>query len=304
MTTFVKVVEAGSFTKAAYAMNLPKARVSQRISALENALGVRLLQRTTRVQQLTDDGRIYFAKCQAILAEIEEMESAMTGSTGSPKGVIRVEALASIARSILAPKLADFRRRYPGIRINLGCNDRISHLLEEGVDCAIRGGQLRDSTLVARHVCDVAFGLYASPAYLARFGRIDSEQVLRRADRISWSSSSEAVITDAVWRLITPDSVTEISEPASLMLDDPDAMIIAALHGAGVVAAAPFSVYTYVRRNELVPVLPEWHFPLRPIHIVYPTSKHLSARVRSFLDWVIDVLNTSPQLKMLPRDLA
>lgn len=302
MSTFVKVVESGSFTRAANALDLPKARVSQRVSSLEDALGVRLLQRTTRVVKPTDDGRVYFARCQAILQEIEELEGSLAGDMQSPSGMVRVEALASIGRWVLAPRLGELRRRHPGLQVRLGSNDRISHLLEEGVDCAVRGGHLEDSSLVARHVRDVAFGLYAAPGYLAGFGPVGGLEDLRRAERLSWSGSRSG--TELAWRLLTPGGTAELAEAAPLMFDDPDAAVEAALHGAGIVPAAPFAVATHVAQGRLAPVLPDWHFPPRPIHIVYPTSKHLSVRVRSFVQWALETLQASPQLGWMPSDLA
>ena len=302
MATFVQVVESGSFTRAAEAMDLPKARVSQRVSALEDQLGIRLLQRTTRVVKCTDDGRVYFTKCKAILEQIADVENSLTGETQSPAGTVRVEALAAVGRWILAPRLGDFRRLHPGIQVRLGSSDRVSHLLEEGVDCAIRGGHLEDSTLVARHVRDVAFGLYAAPSYLATHGPIQGLNALRQAQRISWISGRSS--TDSAWRLITVDGPVEVAQTAPLTFDDPDAAVEAAISGAGVAPAAPFSVARHVSEGKLVPVLPHWHFAARPIHVVYPTSKHLSARVRAFVDWAIEILQSNPTLSWMPSDLA
>lgn len=302
MATFVKVVETGSFTRAADALQVPKARVSQRVSALEDALGVRLLQRTTRVVKPTDDGQAYFAKCQTLLQDIEELEGSMAGHLKPPSGVVRAEALASIGRWVLAPRLGEFRRLHPGIQVRLASNDRLSHLLEEGIDCAVRGGPLEDSSLVARHVCDVAFGLYAAPSFLAAQGAIQGLEDLRQAERLSWSGARSG--TEQAWRLLTPDGDAELAAPAALMFDDPDAAVEAALSGAGVVAAAPFTVAAHVAQGRLAPVLPDWHFPPRPIHIVYPTSKHLSMRVRSFVEWAIATMQACPELGWMPAELA
>ncbi len=186
MTTFAKVVETGSFTRAADVLALPKARVSQRVSDLERHLGVRLLNRTTRSLNLTEDGQAYFAKCQVILQEIDELEGALKGGSVEPRGKLRVEALVSVARWVIAPSLHEFQARYPNISVRLGGSDRISHLLDNGIDCAIRGGHLEDSSQIARHVCDVHLGLYAAPAYLEAAGAVTHPQELSVHRRISW----------------------------------------------------------------------------------------------------------------------
>lgn len=138
MATFVKVVDAGSFTRAADALGLPKARVSQRVSDLEKHLGVRLLNRTTRALSLTHDGSAYFDKCQVLLQQIDELEATLRGGTATPIGRLRVDSLITIARWVIAPRLHDFQARYPRIQLRLSSSDRISNLLEDGIDCTIR----------------------------------------------------------------------------------------------------------------------------------------------------------------------
>lgn len=199
MATFVKVVGAGSFTRAADALNLPKARVSQRISDLEKYLGVRLLNRTTRALSLTDDGSAYFDKCQILLQQIDELEATLNGGAATPIGRLRVDSLVSIARWVIAPRLHDFQMRYPRIQLRLSSSDRISHLLEDGIDCTIRGGALKDSSMIARHLCDIHMGLYASPEYLASVGRVDTPDALSQLKRISWFSGRER--NPFVWEL-------------------------------------------------------------------------------------------------------
>ncbi|WP_045882675.1 LysR family transcriptional regulator [Pseudomonas chlororaphis] len=301
MATFARVVETGSFTAAAEVLTLPKARVSQRVSDLERHLGVRLLNRTTRTLNLTEDGRAYFAKCQVILQDIDELEGALKGGTLEPRGKLRVEALVSVARWLIAPRLHEFQARYPEIAIRLGASDRISHLLEEGIDCAIRGGHLEDSNQIARHVCDVRLGLYAAPAYLDRAGTPDHPRDLARHRRISWFAGQRNPLA---WQLETVDEVFELPGEDGLQFDDPDVAIASCMAASGICPGAPFAVQGWVRAGALVPVLAQWSFPARPIHMLYPSSRHLSARVRCFVDWALELMQHSPDLRLSPRELA
>lgn len=302
ITAFVKVVETGSFTRAAEILGLPKARVSQLVSALELSLGVRLLQRTTRAIQLTEEGRACHLGCTKVLADIAEMEGLLGGHMLEPTGTVRIDSPAAVGRWIVAPQLSIFRQQHPGIQVQLMCTDRISQLLEEDIDCAVRGGELTDSTLVARHVADVTFGLYAAPGYLARVGPILGLEDLRRAERLTKAGGRANM--GLAWQLQTPGGSVELEEPASLTFDDPDAMVKAALSGAGIAPAAPFAVASAVRQGLLVPVLPAWHFSPRPVHVVYPSRRHLSQRVSTVIEWTIQTLKDSATLRMLPADLT
>lgn len=300
MTTFAKVVETGSFTRAADALQIPKASVSQRVSDLERSLGVQLLYRTTRSLRLTDDGQAYFTKAQGILQELDELEIALKGGAVEPRGRLRVEALTSIARWVLAPRLPEFQARYPQVSLRMGASDRITNLLEEGVDCAIRGGQLEDSSLIARHLCDVRLGLYAAPAYLAASAALQHPRQLTRHRRLSWFGGERHPFA---WQLESGPHRHALPDAEGLLFDDPDVAMASCMAGAGVCPGAPFAVAQWVRSGSLTPVLPDWHFAPRPVHIIYPGRRHLSARVRCFVDWASAVMAGDPTLVMLPGEL-
>ncbi|WAH66372.1 LysR family transcriptional regulator [Xanthomonas hortorum] len=302
MATFVKVVDTGSFTRAADALDLPKTRVSQRISDLEKHLGVRLLNRTTRALSLTDDGAAYFDKCKALLQQIDELESTLSGETAAPIGRLRVDSLVSIARWVIAPKLHDFQARYPRIQLRLSSSDRISHLLEDGIDCTIRGGALKDSSMIARHLCDIQMGLYASPDYLASVGGVDTPDALLQLKRISWFSGRER--NPFVWELEAGHARFVLQSGDGMQFDEPDVAMSACMAGSGICPGAPFAVAGFVRSGRLVPVLPQWHFSPRPIHIVYPGSRHLSVRVRCFVNWILEVFAAHGEIKLTPIALA
>jgi LysR family transcriptional regulator for bpeEF and oprC len=301
MLTFTAVAEAGSFTKAADVLGLPKATVSQRISGLERHLEVRLLHRTTRALTLTDDGQAYFERCQVILQEIAEVEGALRSSTAKPRGRLRIECLASVARWVIAPKLHEFRRLYPELSVRLGSNDRISHLLEDGIDVAIRGGHLGDSTLIARPVCDVQFGLYASSAYITAAGQPAHPLDLTAHQLLSWFGGQR---NSFAWRLESAADSCELPAGDGLRFDDPDVAIAACIAGCGICPGSPFAVETWVRAGLLIPILPQWSFPPRPIHLIYPSKKQLSMKVRVFVDWALASMRLDQNIRLTPWDLA
>lgn len=302
MATFVAVVDTGSFTRAAESLSLPKARVSQRISDLESELGIRLLQRSTRALSLTKDGETYLERCRQILLDISEVEDALKGSNSAPKGSIHVDVLTSIARWVIAPRMHAFQALFPNLTIRLGSSDRMSNLLEEGIDCAIRGGSLEDSTMVARHVAEVTIGLYAAPAYLNGAKPLQAPEDLMNHRRMTWFSPRGG--GRLAWELRNGEREVVLQEAESLQFEDPDVATSACIAGAGICPAAPFAVEAFVRSGLLVPVLPNWHFKPRPIHIVYPTRKHLSAKVRCFVDWSYELMVRSEALHLTPIALA
>ena len=302
MATFVAVVDTGSFTRAAESLDLPKARVSQRISDLEAALGVRLLQRSTRALSLTKDGDVYLERCRQILLDITEVEDALKGSESTPTGSIHVDVLTSIARWVIAPHMHEFQALYPNLAVRLGSSDRVSNLLEDGIDCAIRGGSLEDSAMVARHVAEVTIGLYASPAYMESSAPIIEPEDLPNHQRMTWFSPRGG--GRLAWQLETGERSVLLQATESLQFEDPDVAIAACLAGTGICPAAPFAVEAYVGAGQLVPVLPSWHFEPRPIHIVYPTRKHLSAKVRCFVDWSYELLRKNEAVHLTPLALA
>lgn len=303
MLTFSTVVELASFSRAADALGIPKARVSQRVSDLENALGVRLLHRTTRILSLTVDGMAYAERCKQILDDLQELEMRVSGSTGSPKGRLRVETHTSFGRWVLSSKLIEFRRLYPLIQVRLGAHHQTRNMIEEGIDCAIRGGFIEDSSLIAHRVAmNTAAGLYASPKYLERFNLTNDPTDLDRADLIGWFDPKSNAPWP--WLLCSGASEFNLKRPPTLLFDDPESAVVAATMGAGITIALPFAVERLVRQRQLVPVLPTWQFNLNPVHIVYPASRQFSGRVRAFVDWAIEMMKNSAELQRSPLDLS
>ena len=283
MRTFVAVARAGSFSAAARRMALPKTRVSQRVQELEAALSVRLLHRTTRMVSLTEEGRFYLEKCLPILEEIDATEQAMVRSGEEPGGRLKVSCMSLVARALILPRLDEFLTACPLVTVVLSVSDRIANLQEAGLDLAIRGGAMESSSLISRPLGQAEFGLYAAPrlvkdtsprvpADLADLPLIKTQQPREGAAR-HWDlrAGAAAVVQDS---------------PARLEVDDDAAALEAALAGAGVVLTAEFAARPHVKAGRLVPILPDWSAPSRPIYAIYPTRRHLSARLRAFLDWV------------------
>ena len=283
MRTFVAVARAGSFSAAARALALPKTRVSQRVQELEAALAVRLLHRTTRVVSLTEEGRFYLEKCQPILDEIEATEQAVTRAAEDPGGRLKVSCMSLVARALILPRLAEFLAAYPRVTVGLSVSDRIANLQEAGFDLAIRGGALDSSSLISRPLGQAQFGLYAAPALVGASPPQGPEE-LARLPLVKTQRARDGAARH--WELQRKGAAVLQDSPARIEVDDDAAALEAALAGAGVVLTASFATRPHVRAGRLVPVLPDWSAPARPIYAIYPTRRHPSARLRAFLDWV------------------
>ncbi|WPS11063.1 LysR family transcriptional regulator (plasmid) [Klebsiella aerogenes] len=300
MQTFVTVIDTGSFTRAAVQLGIPKARVSQRISDLEKHLGVLLIQRTTRNLKLSKDGGEYYLKCQSVLKEIDDMENVIKLRNSTPDGELHIDSLFSIARWVLAPHLHEFHSLYPDVRVKLGSSDNIRNMLEEGIDCSIRGGLLADSNYIARHVCDVSLGLYASPNYIASSEIVSSPEKLTGYKWISWFSSSR---TPFNWTLESNGRNINLRGSGIYLFDDPDVAISSCIEGEGVCPATPFAVARYVSDGLLIPLLPDWSFPPRPVHIIYRNRNNLPLKTRLFIEWFLNLINRKKGLYLNPMEL-
>src|SRR5690606_7527946 len=270
MLAFTRVVELGSFTKAALSLNLPKTTVSAQVLALESRLRVRLLNRTTRLVSVTTDGAAYYERAVRLLHEPEEAEASLSLATVRPKGRLRVDVPGSIGRRIIIPSLCGFFERYPEIELELGCNDRPVDLLEEGVDCVLRGGELQDSSLVARRVGSLRFLTCASPAYIERYGMPATPADIERHLGVHYFSSKTGKIFEFDF---SKDGVeTKVAGVRRLVLNDGDSCLTAALAGAGIVQLPTFMVQEYIASGELVIVLGTYLSENLPLYALYPQN--------------------------------
>jgi LysR family transcriptional regulator for bpeEF and oprC len=297
MEVFVQVVDTGSFTKAAEQMQLPKATVSTLVLALENALAVKLLHRTTRHVSVTSDGAVYYERCLRILGEVRDAEESLSRNRASPSGRLRIDVATGVANEIIIPALPDFFARYPDIVLEMGCGDRAVDLVEEGVDCAIRGGDLPDSNLIARRVGVLNFVTAATPAYLDRHGRPKHPNDLAKGHVcVNYFSSKTGKVHE--WDFTCGDEFVKVQLPGNLAVNDSTAYINAGVLGLGMIQMANYSTLDYIARGELELVLEDWSSTPLPIHVVYPQNRHLSAKVRVFVEWVADLFMSHPGFQL------
>ena len=284
MEVFVRVVEAGSFVRAADSLHLPKATATTLIQKLEATLGVKLLNRTTRRLSVTPDGLAYYQRCTAILADVRETEESLRQANASPSGRLRVDVSTLMARLVIIPALPDFFYRYPGIRLELGCSDHVPDLIEENIDCAVVSGELSDHTLVARRIGLLHIGTCAAPAYLARHGRPSHPDELAQHPCINYFSSRSGKTFDWVFAKDAQRIQTPLQGP--IALDDANAYLSAAEAGLGIAQVPAFVLKEAIERGTLELVLGEWISEPMPLHVVYPQNRHLSNKVRVFVDWI------------------
>jgi len=296
MEVFVQVVDAGGFTRAAENMQLPKATVSTLVQSLELALEVKLLNRTTRQVSVTADGAAYYERCLQILSDVREAEESLSKNRASPSGRLRVDVSTSLANDIIIPSLPSFFERYPDIRLDLGCSDRQIDLIEEGVDCAIRGGNLPDSALIARRIGVLHFVTAATPAYLEKHGRPQHPRDLANHRCVNYFSSKTGKTLD--WDFVRGDESIFIPVPACLAVNDSTAYTVAGLQGLGMVQMASYKVEQLLEAKLLELVLEDWTSAPLPVNVVYPQNRHLSAKVRVFVEWVADLFMTHPRLQL------
>jgi len=288
MLVFARVVQAGSFTTAAGALGMPKSTVSRKVSELEERLKARLLQRTTRKLSLTDVGRTYYDYCARIVGEIEDAERAVSRLSEAPRGILRVTAPINV--SFLGPIVGDYLKRYREVRLELFCTARTVDLVEERFDLGIRAGTLADSTLIARSLGHVKWFLAATPAYLKKRGRPRSPDDLKKHDALLFGMGIEG----ASVRLESGDKSAHVALSARLMVSDMDVLHAVALAGQGIVVLPAFQCVEELRARRLERVLPDWNVPSTPVHVVYPSTRHLSPKVKTFVDHLQERMTPPP----------
>ncbi len=282
---FVAVVEAGSFTAAADRLGLDKSVLSRRLAALEKRLGVELIQRTTRAQRLTELGQDYYTRSQRILADLEEAESSLQQAHGALKGSLRVALPLSFGVRHMGRPIAQFQNLHPDIRLDLDLNDRRVDLIEENVDVAIRIGQLQDSSLIARRLFDSRLIACASPHYLSKHGIPTTPEELRQHNCLVYSNLRDP----DVWTYDHPSGThRSLRINAVLRASSGDFLCNAAAQGLGVVNLPTFVAAEHIRRGVLRPILTDVVWPTTPAHAIYPPTRHVSYRVRAFIDFLVE----------------
>lgn len=290
LRAFVLVAETGSFSEAARRLPLSKSMVSRLVASLESELGVRLLQRTTRSVTPTEAGRAYVERCQRILADLEEADQLVSQLQAVPKGILRISAPMSFGIRHLAPALPPFFHRFPEVRLDLSLSDRFVDLVEEGFDVALRIGRLADSSLVARRLCPVRMCVCASPAYLESHGTPQTPEDLPGHECLM-----SAALVATGWRLLGPDGkVMQVPVGGRFHVNNGDAPRVMALAGCGIAYLPTFFVGDDLRSGALVPLLQAFMPQDSAMHAVYPHGRHLSPKVRAFVDYLAETFTPSP----------
>lgn len=290
MSGFVRIVEAGSISKAAEQLGIAKSGVSRRLADLETRLGVRLLNRTTRRSSLTDAGRNYYEGAVKLLSDVAELDAGVADSEASLEGRLRLAAPLSFGLGHLAPAIGEFVRENPGVMIDIDFSDRQIDLVAQGVDLAIRIAELRDSSLKARRICPIRLMLCASPGYLERYGTPQTPEQLVQHRILQYDIGGGPVLRLADGR------GGEIHLPVRprLIANNGEFLRDMAIAGHGIVLTPTFIVWRAVARGALVPLMSDYWPPPLNAHVVYPQTRYLSRRARGFIDFLVERFGENP----------
>lgn len=285
--TFVRIAEAGSFGKAADQLDIPRSTASKLIQDLEQMLGTRLIQRTTRRATVTPEGAAYYERALRLLTDLDDMDAEARRVRAQPRGRLRVDIGSSLANLALIPALPDFQARYPDIDLRLGVSDRPADMVSEGIDCVIRGGDIGESSLIARKLCELDVLVCAHRSYLERHGVPAHPADLQDRHRVVGYFSS---LTGKPFNLVfeRDGERLEVQPARTLSVNESTAHLTALVCGLGIGQNFRFQVQPYLERGELVHVLPEWRQARHPLYAMYPQNRHMNAKVRVFIDWAVE----------------
>ena len=290
MQAFARVVETGSFTKAAATLHMSKTSVTQLVQQLEARLRVRLLNRTTRKVNVTADGAAYYERVVRLLADVDDAETSLSSAAMAPRGRLRVDVPSPFARMLLIPALPAFYARYPEIQLTLGVSDRLIDIIGENVDCVVRGGEITDQSLIARHVGDLQLGIYATPGYLQRAGTPMHPRELEAAGHHTvgflWSRTGKAL----PYAMQRGEERIEAHGRPLLTVDDGNAYLAAGLAGLGMLWLPHYMAKPHLASGELVRLFEDWQMKPIPMYLAFPPNRHVSAKLRVFIDWVVALM--------------
>jgi LysR family transcriptional regulator for bpeEF and oprC len=288
---FIRIADARSFAKAADSLNIPRSSVSKLLQDLEQHLGTKLVERSTRSFTITQAGEVYREQALNLLAGLEDMDIAARQARASPHGRLRVDIGSSLANLVIIPALPQFHARYPDLELLLGVSDRPADLIGDGVDCVIRGGALPDSSLIGRHLCNADFVTCATPDYLSSFGTPRHPQDLEQNHRtIRYFFPHSGKTLPLHFR--KGSERYEVNGQPTLNVSESTALTEAILTGIGVGQIFRFSARAHIAAGNLVPILEDWTPPSHPIQLVYPATRHPSAKLRAFIDWAVELFSS------------
>ena len=298
LRVFVRIAETGAFARAADSLAIPRPTVTKLVQDLEAHLGTKLLQRTTRRVSVTAEGAAYYERAVRLICELEDMDADAASTRVQLRGRLRVDIGSSLANLILIPALPDFRARFPDIQLDLGVSDRPVDLIADAVDCVIRGGELADTSLVARRIANLDYVTCASPVYLGARGvpshpcELAAQPVADATSRapghavVAYFSSLTGRPFPLHFQRGRDDLVVE--GRTSVGVNESTAHMTALLAGLGLGQTFRFMAESHLRSGALRPLLSDWTRPRHPLHLVYPSARHLNAKLRVFSDWIAD----------------
>jgi len=292
LQAFARVVEAGSFTKAAQTLHLSKTTVTQLVQQLEARLRVKLLHRTTRRVRVTPEGAAYYERVVRVLADLAEADADLASLTAAPRGRLRVDVPSPFARLVLMPELPAFHARYPEIQIHMGVSDRRVDVISDNVDCVLRGGEVTVPALIARRVGELQIGVYAAPGYLQSAGvpahptELEGATTHHRIVGFLRSESGRVMTMPMRRGGGAAEEVVEVSGRYAVAVDDGNAYLAAGLAGMGVLWLPRYMAEPHAACGELLPLFNDWRLDPMPLYLAYPPTRHVSARLRVFMDWI------------------
>lgn len=293
MRVFACVVETGSFTKASETLHIGRATATQLVQQLETRLQAKLLHRTTRKVKVTVAGQAFYDRVVRLLADLQEAEHGVLEGSGMLEGRLRVDVPSPLARLILVPALADFYERHPGIQIDMRVSDRTSDLLDENIDCVIRGGPITDQTLIAKRVGHLHLQTYAAPGYLQRTGIPGHPSELdgpaHRIVGYLWAHKNQRV----PYPMRRGEEIVSIRGNYALAVDDGNAYLAAGVAGLGIVWLPDYMAEPCTTEGSLIPLFTDWQLDPMPLHVAFHPSRRADVRLRAFIAWVEEVVGAT-----------
>lgn len=291
VAVYIKVVQTGSFSQAAKQLGMPNSTVSFKISSLEKRLAMTLIQRTTRKLNITPAGQAYYKRCVQGLKEIQAAEQEIATIQGEPQGLLRITAPIELGSSVLPDLISEYTKKFPKVRVELILAGRHVDLLAENVDLAIRAGELKDSSLIAKKIGSVYFAPLASPKYLKANGMPSHPRDLKHHQCLQFT-----LLGDDEWKLVSSKGSLTVSLSPKVAVDDLAMLKLLALKGDGIALLPTHLCYGDVQSGKLVRILPEWRTALTSVHFVYPSQRYVTPKLSSFIEMATGTLKNSFQI--------
>lgn len=290
MRIFVQVVDDGSFTRAAEALGIHKPSITKAIQNLECQLGTRILHRTTRKVGVTPEGEEFYRRCRTILDEVFDTIEYFTGTERHVAGKLRIDLPIILAKNIIIPALPEFSKLFPAIELIIGTSDQSVDMIAEGIDCVVRLGELRNSTLIARTIGSIPMMTCASPKYLEEFGTPGNLEELATHKAVNYFSGPNRKVME--WQFEVDGKITTTRMRSAILVNDTVTFVASGLAGFGIMHGLRPALEPYVANGELIQLLPDIQSPAKPISIIYPDRRHLAPKVKVFAQWLTSIINS------------